>query len=483
MKIFYKWGEILLQDFNSIYAHRINGEDLYQNLKSIEKIERWSFSSEQLTQNQENFNDFWMKQGEIFRAFSSYLEENNKASSSYALKKVLDQKDKLFDKYKGVNFILAGFNALQKGEQELIDLLMKIGDSRFYVDHDAFFTEGRREAGYFYRQLKKKYSWPGLSDLDENFSKEKKEISFIQVDQRNAISLVNAEILSRVEDLEDTCVVLADESQLESVLSYLPKKVDKINITMGYKLRYTAAYDLFTALYSLQIRRRKKLNELYHKDLVRMINHPYVNIILASSLCAKINDHLLKNNLVFVRKEHIKEIKMPVDKLQLINELLFPEWKVFPMDPSAHLLNSIDRIQSMSGKALDMMNREYLYHLRKTVVQDENIMDDMPFEPSLRSYKLIFNEAIRSQSLSFQGEPLEGLQLMGLLETRALDFRHHILLGANEGKLPKTSYQQSFIPYESSDVLWFAGKKRAGCPLFLLLFSFDAKSRKSRSGI
>ena len=457
--VFYPWGVVLLNDFNTIESYGVEGTDLYKNLRDIEKLERWSFSNDPLSENQLAFNDFWMKQGELYKEFTHQLRKKDMASSGMALRWLVDHFDSFYDRFSSTHFIIAGFNALSLSEQKLIDQLLKIGNSQYLPDIDAFFVQGKREAGHFYRQLIKKHHWKGLKSLNNTFSTDNKKLEMISVTQRSAMALVSAQILNKLNEYTNVALVLGDESLLEPILSGLPENIGPINITMGYKLRNTPVYDLFLSLYSIQLRIKKKNNEIYHKDLNRFLNHPYISLLYGEELISKLKESVLSRNLIYINEDHVREIVSEEGHQRLLNNFLFTQWKKFPTDPTRQLLSFTDSIREVLTGDKHQLSQEYLFHFKKLINQLSGHIESYNFILGLKSYKLLFSELLKSYSISFQGEPLEGLQIMGLLETRTLDFEHIILVGVNEGNIPKTSTPQSFIPWDLKAYFGLPGRK------------------------
>jgi CRISPR/Cas system-associated exonuclease Cas4 (RecB family) len=456
---FYRWGDVLLHDFSTIESYAVNGSDLYRNLREIEKIERWSFSEDKLSKNQIAFNDFWMKQGDLYAEFTAKLKSENRSSSAMALRFVAENAEELLAPYADKHFMIAGFNALSLSEQKLISNLLKIGKSFFIADTDAFFIKGNREAGYFYRQIQKKYSWEGLKEIPDQFAASAKDIEMISVTQRSAIALVCSQLLKKKGDLSNTALVLGDESLLESVITSLPDNVGTVNITMGFKLRNTPVYDLFLAFYAMQLRIKKKDSEIYYKDLLRFLNHPYIAKLFGAPFISEVKRFIVSQNLIFVGEKHIKDLSIENNHKELFQQFLFQPWNDFPQDPSRQIIAFVEAIQKLfdpDKKALDL---EYLFHFKKVIQQLELHIIKYRIKLGLNGYKVLFAELLKTSSISFQGEPLAGLQIMGLLETRALDFEDVIVLGLNEGNIPKTSTPQSFIPWDLKNYFGLPGRK------------------------
>ena len=445
---FYSWGSVLLSDYNRVDAYLIDSVDLYKNLRAVEEIQRWSFNSDELSENQKSFNDFWMMQGSIYLEFKKQLEKNDLAYSGMVTRYVAENASDLFKPLNNKAFVIAGFNAISKAEQLIIDELSKVAQLYYKPDIDQFFVSGNREAGHFYRQLKKKYRWDGLSEIADVFSKTKKQFNIISASQNSTMAQVVGQLLSEKSDFGNTAVVLADENMLNPLLQNIPKNVKALNVTMGYKLKQTPVYDLFLALTAIQDRISKNGKTIYYKDLIRFINHPYLINLLGVSFVQDIKQTINNNNLVYCNATHFKSIFSGLDLQFNLEEFLFSKWNNIPSDPTNQLLKLTEVLSNLFNTKENTLELEYLFHFKKAILQMQNHLDEYQIEVELKGYKMLFSEILRSFSITFKGEPLVGLQIMGLLETRMLDFEDVIIVSANEGKLPKGRSTHSFIPWD-----------------------------------
>lgn len=443
---FYSWGSILLSDFNRVDAYLIDSADLYKNLRAIEELDRWSFNAKELSEKQIDFNDFWMQQGRIYLEFKKQLEKSNLAYPGMATRHVAQNTSKYFKPLTGNSFLVAGFNAISKAEQFIIEELALTGHLYYKPDIDKFYINDNREAGYFYRQLIKKYRWEGLTEIADIFENKEKSIAIIGASQNSTMAQIVGQLLAKNSDFENTAVVLADENMLEPILQNIPKNVQALNVTMGYKLKRTPVYDLFLAVVAIQNRISKNGDTIYFKDLIRFLNHPYLIKLLGISLVQDVKKTINKENLVFCKAEHFEIIFKKPDLSFKLKDLLFNKWKNFPDDPTLRFLQLIDLLSNVFTEKENALELEYLFHFRKAILQLENHLDSYQIALGLKGYKMLFTELLREFTIKFKGEPLVGLQVMGLLETRMLDFEDVIIVSANEGKLPRGRSAHSFIP-------------------------------------
>jgi len=450
---FYSWGSILLSDFNRVDAYLIDSTDLYKNLRAIKEIERWSFNPEdnksaELSEKQKDFNDFWMQQGRIYVEFKKQLEKSNLAYAGMATRHVAENAKAYFKNLKGKPFLVAGFNAISKAEQFIIDELSKTCQLYYKPDIDRFYINDNREAGHFYRQLVKKYNWEGIKDIADAFENSEKKIDIIGAAQNSTMSQIVGQLLAENTDIKNTAVVLADENMLEPMLQNIPNNVTALNVTMGFKLKQTPVYDLFLAVVAMQDRISKNGETIYYKDLIRFLNHPYLIKLLGVSLVQSVKKVINERNLVFCKAAYFEDIFKRLDFQFNQKGFLFNKWNNFPADPTRWFLQLINALSNVFNDDENALELEYLFHFRKAILQLQNHLDEYQIKLNLKSYKMLFTELLRGFSVTFKGEPLVGLQVMGMLETRTLDFEEVIIVSANEGTLPKGRSTHSFIPHD-----------------------------------
>ena len=259
------------------------------------------------------------------------------------------------------------------------------------------------------------------------------------------------EILENFTDFKNTALILADETLLPITLNSLPKNINAINITMGYPLKDIPTTSLLFSIFQLFVSQEKlqktNVNEFYHKDVVRFLKHQSVYKLLSdknSALVDNFIEEIGKENLIFISKAQIESI--------LIDTTASVKSGISAIFNSYTTINEfLDRILNLIAllkEDVTTLEKEYLFRFYTAFTQLKTLQIEYEYFTDLKTLSLFFKQLISSETLSFQGEPLRGLQLMGMLETRVLDFENIILTSTNEGILPASSQQNSFIPFD-----------------------------------
>lgn len=449
---FFTWANQTLNDFSLVDSNLIEPRDFYKNLSAIISIENWSFSEENLSNNQKEFNHFWVDQLRIYQTFKKNLEGKNMAYASMAVRFVAERIESLLGS-DTKTYIFAGFNALTRAEQLIIEQISQRDQLVYLMDIDSFFVEGHREAGLFYRNLVKKYQWEGLSKIADGFRDQPKKIRVLNVSQNSGIALTASQLLNSEKFPERCAVVLADESLLENVLENLPQSVDAVNITMGLPLINSPLQDFISAFLEVQ----EKVNSsgrIYYKTLLRFVNHSFLNRPDFRKDLQYIRLQIKKNNIAQCQTSDFTTGLSPTFNTLL--DRLFMPWKQLPEDATvaATAISAIllDQTENTTTKA-------YLIKFNQLINKANHHLTTYRIKTTLKSYGFVLKELIKKEKINYQGEPLEGLQILGLLETRMLDYETVYLLSANEGILPKTRSQFSFIPWELRVYFDLPGRK------------------------
>lgn len=482
---FYYWGEMLISDFDQVDKYLVNARDLFTNVTELKEIDTrfstlhddererlgnfWkTLSDKEKTPNQQEFIRLWEDLIGVYEKLKASLAGEGLAYEGMLYRGVIEQTLKesstLFaDKH----YVFIGFNALNRCEEELFDYLRDQGKASFYWDFDNYYLEDMtQEAGYFLRKNLTRYPHSGYMPDCNSLLNNPKEIKIVNIaSQVGQAQVAGAELLSQFDgelNFDETAVVLCDEELLLPVLNALPENIAKVNVTMGYPLKMTPVFSLITQLIDLQKNVRKSsVGEIsfYNRDVLRVLSHQLV-IDFDPVACKKLIDGTLSNNAVYLTKHELGEIPIfrhifdaPQNIIELsdyflaILKTIFLHW---------HQKNTADLI-AFNEKAIDertVIYSEYLYQswlvVNKlkdilingglTVFESDNFLSKEMFFRFLLQY-------LSGVTIPFEGEPLEGLQIMGILETRTLDFKNLIVLSMNDGIMPKVSSSGSFIPY------------------------------------
>ncbi len=461
---FFRWASILLNDFNEIDSYCINATDLFNYLNEVRAIELWDPSGGELTSFQKQYLHFWKLLGNLYNEFFKSLNQKKQGYQGLAYRTSASTPiSEAIKKNKGP-FLFIGFNALTKAEEMVIQNLTGTNCAEIIWDADDYYLNNKdQEAGIFLRNYlgskkfepsKKNNSFPMGDDLRTGM----KEIEIIGVPGNIAQAKKTGEILKEIisqgkiqqenEALLKTAVVLADESLLAPVLNSLPSEINKVNITMGYPLKYTSFHDFWneTLLLHEGVKDNFGKRSFYYKNLLRVISHPVVlysdEMILLSK---KIVSEIKQKNIIYVPLEKLEEIALAFGKKEM-SGLLFPLFSDWKNNPDLALSAGINLIKKkISGKNVE---DEILTSFLETFHQIQNLQEKFKLISDLPALRLIFNQITGGLTVPFSGEPLTGLQIMGMLETRTLDFENVILLSANEEILPSGKKQNSFIPVD-----------------------------------
>ena len=478
---FVSWGQVLMHDFNEIDLHQIEAEKIFSYLSDAKVIALWNLNKKPLTDFEKNYLKFYSSLNKYYSLLKEQLLSKNQAYQGLTYRKVTEEiEDKLLS-LKWKKIIFAGFNALNNCEEKIIKSLVNSDKAEILWDADNYYLENtKQEAGKFLRKYFRTWQKSEIKWKENNFLESSKKITIIGVPKNVGQVKVAGQLLSEIQPdekhLQKNAVVLADENLLIPLLNSIPENINEFNVTMGLPLKYTPAYDLFNALFALH-ENAKKMSALsktgettniktslkfYYKDIVKIFNHPYLlkideNTISTKEISlSKIIDDIQNANKVFFSYEEIKSIFSGYNYgCPKIVETLFNQWD----NPSEILKKLVELITIIRDAFLNNENEdsekksteielEYLYAVSKIIKRVKSLICEYEGVENISTLHMIFNSIIKVSTLSFYGEPLKGLQIMGMLETRTLDFENIILLSANEGIIPSGKTANSFIPFD-----------------------------------
>ncbi len=447
---FISWGQLLLSDFDEIDRYLVAPDQLFKNLKDVREIENWSFNSTELSEGQKKFMAFWDKLGPYYHAFSKILAEKEATTKGKIYRKVAENIDLVFQKNKQEQFVFAGFNALSEAELSIFQQLKNSGRGHVLIDSDVFYlTDNYHEAGAFHRTLLDRLQVKTLPFIQNNLQEKSAKITLIECPQITGQAAVIGTLLSELSPaaLNETLVLLADEQLLGSLLHHLPKSIGKANITLGMPLKHTSLKLWVELIFRIQeaiVRRGTKT--IYHKEFIQFVHHPYILGILNESELKKIRaieTKIVRQNWHFIARE---ELDMS-PKINALSALLFTPWK----NNWQLALTTIQELCRLLDEWLTVENtleKSAIRTFSSALVGLENLLETDYPPMSLGTFKTLFQQHWSGENLAYFGNPLDGLQIMGLLETRGLDFKRILVLGLNEGTMPPTNPIQTLIPMD-----------------------------------
>ncbi len=465
---FVKWSTILLHDFNETDRYLIDARDLFNNLKDIKAIENWSLSVDAETHSpmQQQYLSFMQKMGEIYGVFTRELLQQKKIYQGLAYKLAVErlEKKEWISPYKKLLF--CGFNALNKAEERIVQALCALQQAEVLWDGDEYYLSNKQqEAGKFLRKHLQNKIYGAAGFIGKDLLTSTKNIHIIGVPGNMAQALAASQKLSEFihlgYNLNSTAVVLSDESLLFPVISCLPQEIEDVNITLEYPFHLTNLYDLLEKTFQLHLNKQSsRQKSFYYKDVLKLLHNPCFQLLLSQpAIIQQVIHQLQHNNHTYFRASTLQ--RYFGESFEEI-AFLFAEWShssiaLQQLSQLVQVLKSAQLKRKPENKQSGM-ELEFLYQFSLILEQIQTIVHQSPFIQELKSLSIIFYQLLSQSSVPFYGEPLKGMQVMGVLETRTLDFETIILLSVNENILPSGKSVNSFIPFDL--------KKYFGLPVY-----------------
>ncbi len=468
---FSSWASNLMRDFDDIDNALADRGKLYAYLTDIRYIDTWNPDGKPLTLFQENYLGFIGKLGGYHEALAKHLLQKGMAWQGLSSRKAAELLDSGEYKIPWKRLVFAGFNALTAAEERIIESLQRDGKADYLIDSDPYYTnDPEHEAGRFIRKYSKKFKVVSRAEEKSFFSADGKRIHVIGISKnvhqaRLAGNLLEYESFMTVD--EQTAVVLANESLLNPMLNALPSKVTDINVTMGFPLGKTNMYQFFDSLFHLFLHGtstdREEQIVFYYRDLHRLFSNSLAALLWdihdGKHLVHDLLFTLAASNKSFCSYEALCEMASTKSGFESAFGFLHTKWDQNIPALIAMTLDLAEKLdvklrEKAANKGSDILHTSYfvdfesLYYFSSIFRRLEQLLDEFPVLDSLKTLYRLFKQLAAEAKLSFSGEPLQGLQVMGMLETRSLDFTNVILLSANEQILPKPKSVQSFIPFE-----------------------------------
>ena len=452
-ELFSKWAQILLQDFNEIDRFLVPQQQIFDHLNDIQQIKNWSLDGEQ-TPLVKNYLKFWKRLKVFYKEFTQSLLENKQGYQGLIYREAIENIQTYIENNVNKTYVFLGFNALNKAESQIIQDLLQNDMAQIYWDIDTEFIEDPiHDAGLFARQYLNDWNYFKKHDFNWATShySEQKNIKVIGipklVGQAKYIGQLLENIRTSNESLKSVAVVLGEENLLTSLINSIPKNITDLNITMGLPLKQAPLASFFEKLISIHT---KKVSHFYYKDVIDILSNPSIYNLFENNtenIASDIITHIQKNNIVYIKAEDLKQLSGSSSK---IIDLMFAPWKDKPSIALSNCSSLIFNIKDQlnENKQLNRLELEYLYRFNNLFNQLSELNSSHNHLSSMASLHIIFNELLSLETLDFKGEPLEGLQVMGMLESRVLDFETVIISSVNEGILPSGKTNNSFIPFD-----------------------------------
>lgn len=441
---FSNWAQTLIHDFNEIDRYLVPPDAIFNYLSAIKDNEHWSMQDNQ-TDLVKNYLSFWRKLPEYYTELKSRLLIKQEAYQGLVYRQA-SEKAAIFAKEYAQNYVFIGFNALNSAEQLIFQQMLDQKAKVFWDIDQVHFEDQDHDVSLFIRKYAQSWPYYQSKELERVSShyRTEKQIEIIGIPKSIGQAKYAGEILSQLtpSELNSTAVVLGDEGLLLPMLNAMPQNIDALNITMGYPLKYSPFSSLFEKLFDIL----KAGNEnYYHKDVISVFSNSI--IMKASKQEAEVAIQYIKsNNLLYLSKTQILELFTDETGLKIAH--CFPSHNNSAKEILLDFNSLIKWFKTEIKEDEDKINLEFLYHYHLVVEELLKLVGNYPHIKSVSSLHHFFKELISTQTLDFQGKPFQGLQLMGMLESRVLDFDTVILTSVDEGTLPAGKSNNSFIPFE-----------------------------------
>ena len=463
---FYGWGQLLLADFDDVDKNMVDAKQLFANLSDIHELDDVSyltdyqkemirkffsnFSDDHNSELKKRFLQLWCHFYDIYTEFNQRMTEQGLAYEGALYRSVVSNESIEFRHKK---YLFVGFNMMQVVELNLLNRLKKQGKAAFYWDYDQYYMDGNNEAGHYIRQYLPYYpnelaDYP-QQEIYNNMTKNK-DITYISAPTENIQArYVNSWLKEngRYKMGRNVAIVLSDESLLQSVIHSLPQEVGSINITIGYPLQQTPFYSLIQQLIQLQGIGHPKQGDTYRLHYVLIaLRHPYTRYISEkyTELLAKLDEQKrFYPSREFLSLDGDEGLTLLFRNL----EEATASQDEYNRKLITYLLDVLRTIGTHAKELNDPLFHESLYRTYTLLNRLQDLIIAGDLQVDIITLERLIQQLIQTTSIPFHGEPAEGIQVMGVLETRNLDFDHILVLSCNEGKLPKGVNDSSFIPF------------------------------------
>ena len=466
---FYFWGEILLADFNDVDRYLVNAKDLFRNIADIKEIDSlfdylspeqkqaleqfWgSMGMAGKKEYQQRYIHIWDKLFPVYTEFKKILAERQLAYGGMIDREVVETMKNEGLPLPFTKYYMVGLNALNECEKSLFVHLSRKQKAEFLWDYDRYYVDDEKnEAGWFMRENLKLFPPPEDFSLNVDSFLKKPRVKLVAVSSVYGQSQEIPRFLGEIKDklkpkFDNTAIVLADESLLFSALGAIPETTGTVNITMGYPVKNSVVYGFLLLMVNLLKNNRTNSSgkaSVYHRFVTDVLNHQLLSDVEPEKVNVFISELKAKNRITVVLSE--------IDFSEMHRRIFALPEKV--KDYSDYFLNVLAGfyIRLKEQETTNRMLLELIYSVYQSIERLKLVVDavDKEQQREINSvvYFRLFNQYLGQVSVAFEGEPLSGMQVMGILETRCLDFENLVILGLNENKWPRTFTAPSFIPH------------------------------------
>jgi len=463
---FMTWGKQILIDFNELDQYLVDAESVFNFLNEAKAIELWNPEQKELTSFEKNYLQFYNSLAQYYKLLNERLTEKGNVYQGLIYRLFIENIDSIEKSLPYDKIVFAGFNALTKAEEQLIGFFIYKGKAKAIWDTDDYYMyDKNQESGLFLRQYEQKEIFRPFIWREDHFKKSEMSIDIIGVPGNVGQAKVTGELLQSLSGTEkgslNTALVLNDEKLFLPVLNSIPEEISDFNVTMGLPLKYTPLFELIDSVMALQENmerfskmRSQERNSFYMADIYKVMMHPFMLYLTNNGPQLRHDiQKLISSNKVFYSQYELEELFIENCPDFYENAgTIFKPWN--NTQESLNVLIALnegirDAVFSRSKNEFHSnLELEYLYHFALLFRRLLAMTKNYPVINTIRSLRNVFRELVNSSSIPFYGEPLKGIQVMGMLETRTLDFESLIMTSVNEDILPASGRGHSFIPFD-----------------------------------
>ena len=452
---FIPFGELMLNDFSEVDRYMVDARDLFQNLHRMKEVLEWDVENPTMSDFQRNYLRFYQSLYEYYRRLRERLLERGQAYAGMAYRKVAEslmsgQWPVTSGQYQSLTTYFVGFNAISECERAIIGEFVRSGRGHLLTDGDSYYYDDeRQEAGYFLRKHSQEFAELGHYG-PSLFATTEKKITIVECPENVLQCKFAGQLLSEhpawiANGTEGTAIVLADESLLIPTLNGLPDVVGnnyRVNVTMGFPYADSQLHILVLNLLSLY--RRHTTQGYYHADVVEVLADWYVSHLTGMpSARQTLNSFMEKEKLVRTEADRLQHLAPGFDLTALL-----PASQLTPDECIEQVRRVVGLLVAEGTLTANARERQAVGAFEEVAEYLQRLQAEYHFIQSIDTLEKIYLRIAQRHNISFLGKPLSGLQILGMLETRNLDFRRVILLSAGEGVLPAARSTSTLIPLE-----------------------------------
>ncbi|MAZ26881.1 MAG: hypothetical protein CL868_07360 [Cytophagaceae bacterium] len=441
---FLGWSNTLLADFNEIDRYLLDRDAFFNYLTAVKKLNAWNIQAGD-SRFVDQYLSFWQAIKQYYYRFFEKLNKEGMGYQGMLYRKASEKADEYLNKSSN-QYVFMGFNALNTAEQKIIQKFLESGRARIFWELDNYFYQDNQLAvSRFVRQYFKE--WPyyknhPIPQLSTNFNSEKVFTSIAVPQQVGQVKYIGGLLRDfSAQELTKTAIVLGDESLLLPLLNSLPANVENINVTMGLPLAQVPDSAFFESWISLHLNTREE--RFFYKNILSFLSQEHTVSFLGASAEA-IKKTINSQNLLYISYNTLAEAISD----EMVLKTLFEPWDDNPHTAIDKLLDGTRFLQQKHIDNKEPLRLEYLNGFLEIFNQLKLLLTKESHIKDIKTLYYFYLDILKNETLDLRGDPYTGLQIMGVLESRVLDFETVIITSLNEGTLPSGKSQNSFIPFD-----------------------------------